>query len=376
MAGAIEVVKVAAEGENATATVKVAAEGESPSSAVKIAVAGDNFLRVVKLAATGDSFSCVVEVVNPEALSLNGTVTAGTPAVFESANSLYISVTMLDSTHAIVCYSADESGGYGTACCLSLSGTTITAGTPAIFESATSAEISVTMMDSTHAIVCYRDGGNSNYGTACCLSLSGTTITAGTPVVFESALSQYLSVTMMDSTHVIVCYRDGGNSNYGTACCLSLSGTTITAGTPVVFESATILNTSVTMMDSTHAIVCYRDDGNNSYGTACCLSLSGTAITAETPVVFESDSIGYNSVTMMDGTHAIVCYSDGGNSGCGTACCLSLSGTTITAGTPAVFESANSADNSVTMMDPTHAIVCYKDDGNSGYGTACALTLS
>jgi hypothetical protein len=341
--------------------------------------ATSSYIRVTMMDST-HAIVCYEDVGNSSygtacCLSLSGTtITAGTPVIFESASSEYINVTMMDSTHAIVCYRDGGNSNYGTACCLSLSGTTITAGAAAVFESANSSYIGVTMMDSTHAIVCYIDNGNSSYGTARCLSLSGTTITAGTPVVFESSVSLYNSVTMMDSTHAIVCYTDGGNSYYGTACCLSLSETTITAGTPAVFESAQSTDISTCMMDSTHAIVCYK--GNSFYGTACCLSLSGTTITAGTPAVFESADTYVTSVTMLDSTHAVVCYTDNGNDNYGTACCLSLSGTTITAGTPAVFESAYSGYNSVTMMDSTHAIVCYQDNGNSSYGTACALTLS
>ena len=77
------------------------------------------------------------------------------------------------------------------------------------------------MLYYSKAIFFYRDDGNSNYGTACVLSISGTTITAGTPVVFESASSAYFSVAMLDSSKAIVCYRDGGNSGYGTACVVS-----------------------------------------------------------------------------------------------------------------------------------------------------------
>ena len=51
----------------------------------------------------------------------------------------------------------------------------------------------------------------------------GTTLSAGAAKVFESASTDYVSVTMMDSTHAIVAYQDYGNSSYGTACCLSLS---------------------------------------------------------------------------------------------------------------------------------------------------------
>jgi len=200
--------------------------------------------------------------------SVQDGVTAGTPAVFESAITNYISVTMLTSTKAIVAYQDNGNSSYGTACILDVSGSTITAGTAVVFESANTSYISVTMLTSTKAIVAYQDNGNSSYGTACILDVSGSTITAGTAVVFESAITLYTSVTMLTSTKAIVAYRDNGNSSYGTTCILDVSGSTITAGTPVVFESATTNYISVAMLTSTKAIVTYQDDGNSSYGTS------------------------------------------------------------------------------------------------------------
>ena len=96
----------------------------------------------------------------------------------------------------------------------------IETGLPSVFESATTSYTSVAMLDSSKAVVTYQDGGNSSYGTACVLSISGTTVTAGTPVVFESATTSYTSVAMLDSSKAVVTYQDGGNSNYGTACVL------------------------------------------------------------------------------------------------------------------------------------------------------------
>ncbi len=252
----------------------------------------------------------------------------------------------------------------------------LTAGTPAVFESASTTYISVAMLTSTKAIVTYQDGGNSNYGTACILDVSGSTITAGTTVVFESATTYQTSVTMLTSTKAVVVYQDDGNSDYGTACILDVSGSTITAGTPVVFESATTNHTSVAMLTSTKAIVTYQDAGNSNYGTACILDVSGSTITAGTPVVFESAYTQYTSVTMLTSTKAIVAYRDVGNSGYGTACILDVSGSTITAGTPLVFNSASTYYTSVTMLTSTKAIVTYRDGGNSDYGTACILDVS
>ena len=89
-----------------------------------------------------------------------------------------------------------------------------------VFESASTAYISVAALDSSKAVVTYGDNGNSSYGTACVLSISGTTVTAGAPVVFEAATSDYISVTALDSSKAVVTYRDNGNSSYGTACVL------------------------------------------------------------------------------------------------------------------------------------------------------------
>ena len=96
----------------------------------------------------------------------------------------------------------------------------IQAGIPSVFESANTAFISVTALDSSKAVVTYQDIGYSNYGTACVLSISGTTVTAGAPVVFESASTAYISVAALDSSKAVVTYRDDGNSYYGTACVL------------------------------------------------------------------------------------------------------------------------------------------------------------
>ena len=300
----------------------------------------------------------------------------GTPQVFESSTTYYISVAMLTSTKAIVCYRDAVNSNFGTACILDVSGTTITHGTPQVFESSTTQEVSVAMLTSTKAIVCYRDAVNSNFGTACILDVSGTTITHGTPQVFESSTTQEVSVAMLTSTKAIVCYRDAVNSNFGTACILDVSGTTITHGTPQVFESSTTQEVSVAMLTSTKAIVCYRDVGNSSFGTACILDISNSTITSGTPQVFKSSKTQEVSVAMLTSTKAIVCYRDVGNSSFGTACILDISNSTITSGTPQVFKSSKTQEVSVAMLTSTKAIVCYRDAVNSNFGTACILDVS
>jgi hypothetical protein len=145
-----------------------------------------------------------------------------------------------------------------------------------VFESASTSYISACVLDSSRFLVAYRDVGNSNYGTAIVLSISGTTITALSPAfVFESASTSYISACVLDSSRVLVAYRDGGNYDYGTAIVLSISGTTITApSSAFVFKSAATTYISACVLGSSRVLVAYTDGGNFGYGKAIVLSMS------------------------------------------------------------------------------------------------------
>jgi hypothetical protein len=262
-------------------------------------------------------------------LSISGTtITALSPAfVFESASTSYISACVLDSSRVLVAYCVGSNSG--TAIVLSISGTTITAPSSAfVFESASTNHISACVLDSSRVLVAYQDVGNSSFGTAIVLSISGTTITAPSPAfVFESASTNYISACVLDSSRVLVAYRDSGNSSYGTARVLSISGTTITALSPAfVFESASTSYISACVLDSSRVLVAYRDGGNYDYGTAIVLSISGTTITAPSSAfVFKSAATTYISACVLGSSRVLVAYTDGGNFGYGKAIVLSMS---------------------------------------------------
>ena len=65
-------------------------------------------------------------------------------------------------------------------------------------------------------VIAYRDAGNSNYGTAVVGTVSGSSISFGTPVVFRSNTCQYVTATFdSNSNKVVVAYQDVGNSFRG-----------------------------------------------------------------------------------------------------------------------------------------------------------------
>ena len=194
----------------------------------------------------------------------------GAENVFRGSDIYSISVAALDSTHFVVTYSA-YSGYPGIARIGLVSGTTISSyGAENVFNSALTRSTSVAALDSTHFVVGYKDDGGDDYGCAKVGIVSGTTISSyGAENVFNSAITNYISVAALDSTHFVIAYQDVGNSSYGTAIVGLVSGTTISSyGAENVFNSATTNYISVAALDSTHFVVGYKDDGGDDYGIA------------------------------------------------------------------------------------------------------------
>jgi len=309
---------------------------------------------------------------------------SGTPVVFESAAMQFRGIEAIyDSANnkVVIVYRDNGNSDYGTAIVGTVSGTSISFGSPVVFESATTTYISATY-DSTNSkvVIAYRDEGNSNRGTAIVGTVSGTSISFGSPAVFETGSTQHTSAVYdSDNGKVVIAYQDVANSNYGTAVVGTVSGTSISFGTPVVFESAESSYFSTTY-DSVNGrvVVAYRDDGNSNYGTARVGTVSGTSISFGSDAVFEQSSTLNISAT-YDSTNrrVVIAYQDSNNSNRGTAIVGAVSGTSISFGTAVPFETGTTVFISATY-DSTNSkvVIAYRDNDNSNYGTAVVGTVS
>ena len=235
--------------------------------------------------------------------------------------------------------------------------------------------------NSNKVVVMYKDGTNSNYGTAAVGTVSGTNISFGSPVVFLSgALSYPSAVFDSNSNKVVISYRDGGNSGYGTAIVGTVSGTSISFGTAVVFEADnTLYVSSVFDSNSNKVVISYRDNGNSAYGTAIVGTVSGTSISFGSPTVFMNNGAIWKVTATFDSNlnKVIIAYSDIANSQRGTAIVGTVSGTSISFGTAVVFETTTSDYISATYdVNASKVVIAYRDVDNSGHGTAIVGTVS
>lgn len=327
--------------------------------------------------------STVVVNANGTVSVISGTPAgAGSPVVFEAANTESISSTYDSvSNKVVVAYRDVGNSDYGTAVVGTVSGSSITFGTPVVFESAYTQDISPTFNSTNNKVViAYYDGGNSGYGTAIVGTVSGTSISFGTAVVFRSAVTSSIS-SAYDSANVktVIVYNDGGNSSYGTAIVGTVSGTSISFGSAAVFQSAQFRYSSVSY-DSTNqkSIIFGYDGAAGNIGKARVGTVSGTSISFGTTVTFaNADTTFISSAYSPTSNKVVAAFKDEGNSGFGTAIVGTVSGTSISFGTEVVFESASVLNTSTTFDSTNNKIVIsYSDSGNSGFGTVIVGTIS
>jgi len=286
-----------------------------------------------------------------------------------------------NSQKVVIAYKLN-SDNYGYAIVGTVSGTSISFGTPVVFNSADSQRINITYdANAQRHVIIYSNGGNSVRGTAIVGTVSGTSISFGTPVVFDSAgySDWYSSTYDSNAQKVVIVYRDAGGTDRGYAYVGTVSGTSISFGSVGTYTTNSTLYMSATFdSNSNKVVVAYNDNGNSQKGTAVVGTVSGTSISFGTPVVFE-EGLTVDIAATFDSTlnKIVIAYKDEGNSNRGTAIVGTVSGTAISFGSSSVFATGNTTEVNIGY-DPVgqKAIITYTNDTLSNIGVLVPTTIN
>ena len=308
---------------------------------------------------------------------------AGTPVVFESANAQNTSVTYdANAQKVVIVYKDNGNSNYGTAIVGTVSGASISFGSPVVFiSSGVNEPIATYHVAAQKIVIAYQDVIGYAHGEAIVGTVSSTSISFGSIATFNSATTSKISIGYDASAQrVVIAYKDEGNSDRGTAIVGTVSSTSISFGSEVVFNSGGATDHTSVVYDANaqKVVIAYRDIANSNYGTAIVGTVSSTSISFGSEVVFESAGSAHNSATYYTAAQKIVIsYQDNGNSNFGTAIVGTVSGTSISFGTAVVFESASAAYTKGAYDSTSEKIViAYRDTGNSNHGTAIVGTVS
>jgi len=236
--------------------------------------------------------------------------------------------------------------------------------------------------NSQKIVYIYKDDGNVGRATAVVGSVSGTSITFGTPVVAQSGTaSGWISACFdPDTNQVVIAYADGSNSGKGTAVVGSVSGTSISFGSETVFETGLILySAAVYDILNNKVVISYKDQTNSNYGTSVVGTVSGTSISFGTPVVFSSrdanrvmsafDPVAGKVGVFWEGYNAS--FQDVGNAIVGT-----VSGTSISFGAITAFTDTTGGFCPVAGYDASAGsfVVIWRNNVPNAYAIAAQIS--
>ncbi len=303
--------------------------------------------------------------------TISGTsISFGSAVVFNATNGSTSQIAATfdsNSNKVVLAYAEGSVGNKGTAVVGTVSGTSISFGTAVEFKNAEISETGIAFDSSNNKVViAYKDHGNSDYGTAIVGTVSGTDISFGTAVVYESANSLRNRVVFDSSNNkIVIGYRDGGNSSYGTAIVGTVSGTSISFGSAAVFESGASIDDLSGVFDTTNnkVVFAYRDEGTSPQynGNAVVGTVSGTSISFGTPVEFHAGSGGSIQATSTafspDAEKVLIAYSSDTNQDV-----FSIAGTV--SGTSITFDSATTITATATAYSP-EVVVAYDTNANA-----------
>ena len=282
----------------------------------------------------------IVGTINPS----NNSITFGSVATFHNAMMTYQSATY-DSANGkvVVCY-CDGAGYIGRAKVGTVSGNSISFGGVATFNSGQSTRLSSVSTANGKVVVAYT--GTSDYGTAVVGTVSGTSISFGSAVVFNSRLS-YEFACAYDSTNdkVAVFYQDQNNSSSGRAKVGTISGTSISFGSEAIFISNSSSWYSATGTTNGKVVVAFEHSASSNDGTAVVGTISGTSISFGTPVVFNT-SASHTGMTYDSAKDKVIIAFEGDSPAKGLAIVGTISGTSISFGTKIQYESVGAYKNS------------------------------
>ena len=305
----------------------------------------------------------------------------GTEAIYETGGEVLNASTAFDvnSGKVVIAYS-DSSDWYGMAIVGTVSGTSISFGTAVVFESATVEHITAVYdPDAQKVVIAYQDEGNSSRGTAIVGTVSGTSISFGSATVFETGNTQDTRMSYdTNADKVVIAYQDTSDSSYGKAVVGTVSGTSISFGTVTNFNSAStdFIDIAYDTNAQKHLIV-YRDNGDGNDGNGNVATVSGTSISFGSEVEWHDTDPEYMALSYdPDQQKVVIAFNDGNAPNIASAYVATISGTSFSVGPKATFDGQIVNISATYHAAAKKTVIIYRDDGNSNRGTVVNGTVS
>lgn len=304
-----------------------------------------------------------------------GNTYTGTPATINSTMGDSMHAAKLDNSRILLTYNDPSNNNSGTAVVLTISNGNISVGSKFVYMSGNTSYNTIAVLSSTRALIAYRNLDNGQQGVVALVNISNTTISLVTSITFNTSSTWYISMATMNESTVLVTFTNLSNAYSGTAMVLTVSGNSITRGTPVVYNSGYTYFNKVNKLSNNRFIVTYTQVSNfNSIGINV-LTVSGTNVIVGTQKTLPGSSSEVCNAVLNE-HKAIVTFADGSLQNAISAYVLNISGNNIVNGDKVVINSnRGSSQLSINKLVDNKVIVAFRNGGDGFNGNANVLTI-
>ena len=246
-----------------------------------------------------------VTVVGEGTAAKTENLTSGTATTFNSGNTPLISIAFDINTTGkfVIAYRDYDQGSYGKTIVGTVSGSSLSFGSEVTFNSSMTVALSIKAdpFNANKYIIAYKKENDSNYGGAIVGTVSGSSISFGSNNRISTANATDIDVAFDPNTQnkIVVTMRDNADSDDGKAYVGTVSGNSISFGSQNVFSTSAVYYTNIEFDKKTSGkfIVTWRDSGNSSYGKIVVGTMSTNSCTFGTEVTFHSGTSYYPDVS-------------------------------------------------------------------------------
>lgn len=313
----------------------------------------------------------------------DASVRYGTASIFLDRETKEIKSAKLDDEKVVNCFADGGSSDDGQCRVGIIEYASITWGATSTFSTGDldnfSAPLDVCQLDTDKFLVVYTDADQANDGFARVASTTGSTINGwGTEVEILNSDMEHATCAQLDTDKFVVCFNDESDSDTGKCIAGTVSGETITLygdGAQAIDGLGGVTDyyptwSSTDKLDTDKFIYCFMEDETSDDGQCVAgTTATSTFITFGTIAEFSgNDDINYASVTSPDTDKFVVSYTNTTDLNCESVA-ATVSGTTITFGTPVILKSGTfNGRVQSESIDTTHFVAVYSDANASNVG--------
>ena len=316
--------------------------------------------------------------------TVSGTsISFGTKVQIDTERANYMAATFDSNSNKVIIAIQKVSNSQGAIYGCTVSGTSITKNSTDIFYSGQPQYVGATF-DSLNnkVVVTFRDDGNTpKVGKAVVCTVNASSISVGTPVAFSSNSVEYTQAIFdTNSNKVVIAWTDQNGSDRGVAVVGTVSGTSISFGSFVEYDSASAYWNRLAFDSTNNKIIIVWRDNSLNQNRAIVATVSGTSISYGTAAqAFVPYTSEFNVTYDANAQKVVAVYSDGNNTSNATVTTGTVDGTDISFSddTYAAQTGTDGSNTHTIVYDPDQqrSVIAFRNFESTNFGTAAVFTV-